>query len=641
MKVDAPATTSAPADIERIRQLALGTPRAIARILRDEAGRIAEADELFVLVKEGTRDLDGGSTKVSFHFVFQLLVTHAQFRQLYEDVVDFLVKSEDEEECLDVACALELAECAIGDSSSSGAEAARARILASSSRSPVHALVGLDLHPRQNAAQGLASLGARKALKNPGTRVVGMMSCATGEWVQGYVENAHPLAVLADASIAVPGPRCIGLAAKGTNLRGEKKGRSEDRSLRATLARIQAWEKQNVSLQGNLLSSSTAKLISRVSETLGTLQQRKRHDESFVRGDAAVAEVGGSSSNNRSLDEVVAAMPQWFKQCLALSSSHHGEGQDCCDAAARSQFATANANMRCLAKIGRPHSVPRDRCIIVHVHGSEVCMCTRSLMEVPFKSYERHGSNGVLYCFYRDQVFVSCLKEECCRALRATRDSMRAMSRVLEECIFSEFGRSWRTHDAVVYGGLCKEQRDQIERIEEMKLSYMACASSGASMSSFHDLSNASSSSCFAHAIPGGAPVNIRRFAKVPSRNIVCSGKKPSARRTWVQVTEPMLRSYMSWAFHRNVVPHTPTSSMSSSYSTPPQNKTATPHQPNKSSSSSSSSVFHSFRGTAATMKRSITQTQQDEHDDDMKAKVDKALKKMRASAKFVYNPYG
>lgn len=529
---------SAPAEetsIEKIRQLALGTPRAVARILRN-ATRISDDDELFALVKEGTRRVDEKSTKVSFHFVFQLLVTHAQFRQLYEDILSFLAK---DEACVDVARALELT---AGDSDP---EEARSSILlhasaSSSSDPPFHALVGLDLHPRQNAAQGLASLGARKSARDPGTRVVGMVSCDTGRWVEGYVERSHPLAVLADASIAVPGPRCIGIVGTRTDLRGVKKKKDEeqDRGVRAALARIHAWERLNVSptAHGNLLlSTSTAKLISRVSETLGTISQGRnpKNSETAAAGPAAAAVT---------LEEVVGAMPRWFKRCLLVattSSAAEDVVQEEENAAAQRQFATANVNMKCLAKIGRPHSVatkdPRA-CRIVHVHGTEVCMCTRSLMEVPFKAYERHGSNGVLYCFYRDQVFVSCLKEECCRVLRATRDSMRAMSRVLEECVFCEYGNDWRTHHAVVHGTLCKEQRDQIERIEDMKRTYMTMApscsssssrSSSSSLSSslLHDLSHMSMSSSLASSSsscgwPGApaAPVNIRRFAKVPSR---------------------------------------------------------------------------------------------------------------------------
>lgn len=113
-------------------------------------------------------------------------------------------------------------------------------------------------------------------------------------------------------------------------------------------------------------------------------------------------------------------------------------------------------------------------------------------------------------------------------------------------------------------------------------------------------------------------------------RNIVSSGKTPSARRTWVEITEPMLRSYMSWACH-------------SSRSSHPTTTTAA-----AASSSSSSSVFHSFRSTNNThatawhamMKRRGSE-KEDSDEKDMRAKVDKALKKMRASATFVYNPYG
>lgn len=592
MKVSSDENESDPAHdimVQNVRNLALRTPQAVSHILR-EAHLIAPRDTLYALVKEGTRQLVGSrtsTTKISFHFVFQLLVTHAQFRQLYETMVDFIVGHS---ECRDVACALELVDSVAQQQQqqqqsfeTEKREEAKARILASCGKQGdtgskhYDSLVGLDLHPRQNAAQGLASLGARKTALDPGTRVVGMIHCDTGEWVEGYVDRMHPIAVLSDASIAVPGARCIGVARNvgQADLRGTKR----DGSIGETLRRMQDNEKRTMAAGSELrFSSSTAKLVSRASEALNVLrnqqqQQQHAHHKQQLQQQGHEQERGEEKGRDKSLDDIVRAMPQWFKRCLggayaaaasgaatsASSSSASARGRSTevmdddsnvmMDAAVRRQFATSNANMKCLAKIGKPHCIPasmRDRCCMVHVHGTEVCLCTRKLMEVPFQAYERHDSNGVVYCFYnRERVFVSCLKEDCCRVLRASRDSMRAMSRVLEECVFSECGSSWRTHEAVVYGGLCKEQRDHIERIEEMKRAYMISTNSSpsspcatASISAFAPFSPGASLSVgggggsgttatistleSARSTSFAGPVNIRRFAKVPSRYVSC-----------------------------------------------------------------------------------------------------------------------
>jgi hypothetical protein len=77
------------------------------------------------------------------------------------------------------------------------------------------ALVGMDMHPRRNAEQGLACLGSRKQGVAVGNRLLGMLAVEMNNkqrqsWVPGYcMENTHRLLIATECSILAPGPRCV------------------------------------------------------------------------------------------------------------------------------------------------------------------------------------------------------------------------------------------------------------------------------------------------------------------------------------------------------------------------------------------------------------------------------------------------
>jgi hypothetical protein len=87
--------------------------------------------------------------------------------------------------------------------------------------------MGLDLAPLKNAFQGLACLGSKKRVEDKGSSLLGMMrlgreeGCGGGsdcgfnvcEWVPDYTSTTHPLLMLTESSVIMPGPRCIGLNA--------------------------------------------------------------------------------------------------------------------------------------------------------------------------------------------------------------------------------------------------------------------------------------------------------------------------------------------------------------------------------------------------------------------------------------------
>lgn len=53
------------------------------------------------------------------------------------------------------------------------------------------------------------------------------------------------------------------------------------------------------------------------------------------------------------------------------------------------------------------------------------------------QEYKCHKSNGVVFCFYENRVFASCMDQECRRALSFNMKSYYIMAKELEDEIFS------------------------------------------------------------------------------------------------------------------------------------------------------------------------------------------------------------
>ena len=143
------------AKVEKIRQLALGTPCAIMRLLSLCGSPFSSSVEVFV--KEGTRkqnkkrndkeksdDGEEGESdwKISFHFVFQILVSSTQFRLIYHRLSQLICK-----EASSLAVALNLADC-------ENDEDGKRVMMTDAMLDPAFgALVGVDMHPKQNVFQ--------------------------------------------------------------------------------------------------------------------------------------------------------------------------------------------------------------------------------------------------------------------------------------------------------------------------------------------------------------------------------------------------------------------------------------------------------------------------------------------------------
>lgn len=213
------------ADVEAIRKLALGTPAAVMRLLKamgcsSSSSMHGEGNDVRVIVKEGTRPLTQGEQdwKISFHFIFQIVVSSAQFRLVYHHMAE-LIRTTLE----NLAAALRLVDTPDKDR--------QMQMETDAMRDPLHgALVGMDMHPRQNVfqvrfledlhqtemildlfmapqdrisvqqlifaymqKQGLACLGSKKSEDAPRSMYVGAMriNTETCEWQWDVFSSAN------------------------------------------------------------------------------------------------------------------------------------------------------------------------------------------------------------------------------------------------------------------------------------------------------------------------------------------------------------------------------------------------------------------------------------------------------------------
>lgn len=305
-----------PWKVNFVRYLGLCVPAVVCAMLRN-MGCIRAASDVHVVVKEGTRQVVDGTSedwKISFHFIFQVTVSLAQFKCVYEMITSYMATCTPSEfatakncrpECVlahsqDLAfllgqVSLRQYEAYVTDArrhhrakaARTSAEGARAclsddecddewkdeaalrrhalrRLLAGSWNAQdasrcTAALVGMDMHPRRNAEQGLACLGSRKTGVAQGNRLLGMMHVDTAgacSWVQDYCAKTHRLLIATECSILAPGPRCIALEpistwdpspweprSSGSHLRGSRGdggggGVADDASVQSCLRRM-------------------------------------------------------------------------------------------------------------------------------------------------------------------------------------------------------------------------------------------------------------------------------------------------------------------------------------------------------------------------------------------------------------------
>lgn len=60
--------------------------------------------------------------------------------------------------------------------------------------------------------------------------------------------------------------------------------------------------------------------------------------------------------------------------------------------------------------------LPKKKCApwaLVRLAESDACICCTSVMQVPFRGFKKHQRNGVVFCFFGNRVFATCMDDEC------------------------------------------------------------------------------------------------------------------------------------------------------------------------------------------------------------------------------------
>ena len=261
------------------------------------------------------------------------------------------------------------------------------------------ALMGLDPHPRSNSRQGLACLGSRKQANYPGSRMMGMLKvclttgCAQWENDEDSEFLWHPLLALVEASIVIPGPRCIGVTSMkewhlpsdkgasgggGRGLRGsEALGSSSrllstltctDQSMQGIMHRVEAAEDAALKqvymtcwgMASRKKNASTSRCVSThrsSGRTLGTQSSK-----------------GLGSSGNAA---------EWFSQVLDAMYACSVQ-KDGGEVGFHHYFQSAYVNPPYI-QLPSACAGHEAECTILQISKTDMCMCALALAHVPFQ----------------------------------------------------------------------------------------------------------------------------------------------------------------------------------------------------------------------------------------------------------------
>lgn len=187
------------------------------------------------------------------------------------------------------------------------------------------------------------------------------------------------------------------------------------------------------------------------------------------------------------------------------------------------------------------------------------------------QDYKCHKSNGVVLCFCNDRVFASCMDVECRRALSLHRNAYYVMARELEEDIFARKSstaaaaesspdayktsaarqnsstavgssmsvQSYKLSAEYVQSVLSPSQTNFLNSIRKQKQDLL---------DAYHHQALSQQQQTHAQT-QTHSRLHLRKFCKVPWRNMYVS---TNCTRTWVEITEPVMKAYVAWVVGRS-----------------------------------------------------------------------------------------
>ena len=197
---------------------------------------------------------------------------------------------------------------------------------------------------------------------------------------------------------------------------------------------------------------------------------------------------------------------------------------------------------------------------IIHVSGSDACMCSARLLEVPFQQHKRHQRNGVIFCFFGSRVFVSCMDAECKHALQAGSKSQvcYAMAKELESIHLGMYSRDYLS--SLYKLDLEASQQQQGGGESKKKSPHLAELSIICSKESFQkhvELFKREASKRCESSSDAQSQQDLLQVRLIPA-DCICSSS--TNERIWVEVGKEAVQSYVMWlrnpsssASHANV----------------------------------------------------------------------------------------
>jgi hypothetical protein len=171
---------------------------------------------------------------------------------------------------------------------------------------------------------------------------------------------------------------------------------------------------------------------------------------------------------------------------------------------------------------------------LIHLAGSDACMCSMHLAQVPFKRHKRHQRNGVVFCLFGSRVFVSCMDAECKQGLDFHAGKYYALSKELEK---------------IHLGTYNAHQLQQMMAIAGNEVMILAARDGSAAPLTADDVQFLKEQARLRHSrlLAGESCKSISRDdlskARMTLSDCICTSS--SNDRTWVEVGKPVVESYM------------------------------------------------------------------------------------------------
>lgn len=508
--------------LERVRNLALRTPELIAELFI-EFGFVGAEDDIQVVIKEGSRWHKGKSCyKVGMHFIFQIYLTRGQFSMICERLRTFMGETSPS-----------LLAICNGQRNEAGRITLEQVTEVPNKYLP---LIGMDLHSHANLDQGLAMPFSRKERADPPSRLMRILHIKGGVefmneipdseiWTAAlpplakarHVSTLNPSKVawaLMDASICVPGPRCIGIKTASPPSGPEDSERGVLGGSGGSTPKAK---------NAPFLPKSTLLVPESKGDIEGTLTHRIRLLKADLKGE------GGGSGKKRPLtahrvghddpsrkrtcrgircrkgiimakedEDDIGELPEWFFNILQKYDPGFTDR-------VYTDF-----------KYGSPPAgVKFEGWFFFQLNKSRACLCVDSCMKVPFEAYTSHASNGVLFCVSGEEVFASCMNQQCRERLKHNRNRYCVTAMRMQGLLDGE--REGIHHTDEYFSGVLG--RSGLEFLEEFEKDVVKQETAGTN----------------------GCEYDIFRLRKVPFTDMHNSWDE---NRTWIRLTEGLLVDY-------------------------------------------------------------------------------------------------